>query len=1308
MESYRATATVALLLLQFCLLCCSDAKNGAIRSVRDSLCEGETCHVPPNNFWQLQEMIDSNKFIVLNGAEFSVDDSSDFIVIENVSNLTISGGERGSLIHCSSNSTFGFHLKNTTNVTLTQLRIRNCGVSVTNDVIVQYVSYSCSSSFRAPTPPTLENARSCLLLEDSKNTTLSRIHIENSPGFGLTVIDSPDEDSIDTGNPSLRLTDSTISRSREGCLMLHGTRSMLVESTVIANSTTGIVSHYADLTLRNVDIINCKSSYLGGGHGVVRERLTMNHSSLYMRTQGLHIKNGNVLFFGDNLHLQICRHGELIVSENSVVVFTNPKFTSPNMDIWYSRIKLDSSTMRFTENTVATVQFPGVINEPTITLPYEMVALTVSQMDMINGSSLIISNNSLSDITLVRFSTSLWRTGPDSRVSMTNNIGYFLWAFSNFSLNGHMEITNNSNPTPNSILQVVSSVAEFHGILEVRRNRGIGLGGGMSAFDSELFFNGTASFSDNTALSGGGLSLTSSVMYVSPDAVVDFTSNHAYGVGGAILISSHRQAYACIGLLSCSIQTLLKDSDDSCQIFSITFNQNRAGIAGNAVYGDRQPPACVPTHRQDTCYNCPPPDISDLYIYNGVNDSSDLSSFTSDPTRVCFCDERGIPDCYKVQESVTVHPGENFNLSLAVVGYGLGTVQGAVFSRGRASVSESGVFWRELELEYSQEIPGLECQEVEYSIASEREREQFTLAVDTQSFLVSLGEAMFIASTTTGFPYYSDSFERFSHIPVFVEVDLLPCPVGFQLVRGRCICHEVLLDHDIENCFFSNGTDHILRPVPYWIGLPNDKNSHILIHTHCPFDYCQSEDLNINAETVDVQCQYQRSGVLCGSCREGLSMTLGSSECRTCSNVYLVSITLFAVMGAALVALVALLNMTVSVGSLNGLILFANILQANKDTFLPSASAMISFLSAFIAWLNLDLGIPMCFFDGLTTYVKTWLQFVFPLYILALVGVMIIASNYSTRVTRLLGTNAVSVLATLVLLSYTKILRILITAFSFTTLTGSQDYHSVVWLADGNIKYFQTKHAILFLVALLVLLLLGVPYTVTLTAAPWIQRSKFKWVSSLYNRFKPLFDAYMGPYKDRHRYWTGMLLLARVVLIVLFSSISNTNTVAGPQLNLLFLTLSSSILLALTAAIRPYRNKLLNGLEIFHLSILFIFSSSNLYISSIGTAIGPHAYIYTVLVGICFLVFLGICAGHVWYRVRLYQNGRRRPRQRQEEEEEEEEYPRQWHRARVRPDSEEREMVTISTACEVTRSTADRETERLGYRESVLDLASFN
>ena len=519
------------------------------------------------------------------------------------------------------------------------------------------------------------------------------------------------------------------------------------------------------------------------------------------------------------------------------------------------------------------------------------------------------------------------------------------------------------------------------------------------------------------------------------------------------------------------------------------------------------------------------------------------------------------------------------------------------------------------------------------------------------------------------------------------------------------MCHKILRDNNIETCFFSNGTALILRPPLYWIGVYNDTNTSIIINPYCPFDYCQSENINISAESPNTQCQYHRSGVLCGSCREGLSVILGSSECKTCSNLYLISIIVFILMGVALVTVVTLLNMTVSVGTLNELILFANILQADQITILPQTTyhtrPLIAFLNAFIAWLNLDLGIPMCFFDGLTTYAKTWLQFVFPLYILALVGALIISSNYSTRVTRLLGTNTVSVLATLILLSYTKILSFLITAFSFTILTGSEGYHSVVWLADGNIQYFETKHALLFVVALLVLLLFGVPYTVTLTAAPWIQRSRFKHVSSLYNRFKPLFDAYMGPYKDSHRYWTGMLLLVRVVLIVLFSSIANTDTVAGPQLNHLLLNLSSCALLTLiTALMRPYKKALMNGLEIFYFTILLILSFSNLYVLYISTGIGPHTYIYiyTVLVGICFLVFLGICVGHVWYRVRKHRT-RRRQELPPEREEEMERYP-LWRRARVRAEDEdeEREGVTISTA-------GDPETLSYGERrESLVEL----
>ena len=43
-----------------------------------------------------------------------------------------------------------------------------------------------------------------------------------------------------------------------------------------------------------------------------------------------------------------------------------------------------------------------------------------------------------------------------------------------------------------------------------------------------------------------------------------------------------------------------------------------------------------------------------------------------------------------------------------------------------------------------------------------------------------------------------------------------------------------------------------------------------------------------------------------------------------------------------------------------------------------------------IAWVNLDFGIEICFYNGMDTYSKTWLQFVFPVYIWVLVGLMIL------------------------------------------------------------------------------------------------------------------------------------------------------------------------------------------------------------------------------------------------------------------------------------------------------------------------------
>ena len=83
------------------------------------------------------------------------------------------------------------------------------------------------------------------------------------------------------------------------------------------------------------------------------------------------------------------------------------------------------------------------------------------------------------------------------------------------------------------------------------------------------------------------------------------------------------------------------------------------------------------------------------------------------------------------------------------------------------------------------------------------------------------------------------------------------------------------------------------------------------------------------------------------------------------------------VAGLLLILITMVLNLTVSTGTINGLMFYANIIQAQHKTFFAPESAR-SFLSMFIAWLNLDLGTEACLYDGLNSYVETWLQFCFP------------------------------------------------------------------------------------------------------------------------------------------------------------------------------------------------------------------------------------------------------------------------------------------------------------------------------------------
>ena len=357
-------------------------------------------------------------------------------------------------------------------------------------------------------------------------------------------------------------------------------------------------------------------------------------------------------------------------------------------------------------------------------------------------------------------------------------------------------------------------------------------------------------------------------------------------------------------------------------------------------------------------------------------------------------------------------------------------------------------------------------------------------------------------------------------------------PIGY---RPRHVFINVLQHISSVECNIHDQTTS--RGGTVWIGTYDNKT--VAVSEYCPLHYCKTETVELSLHDTEInstqsQCNYRHDGILCGGCQHGLSLVLGSEKC---SNAYIFLVLPFALVGIAVVFFIKLSNFTICQGTVNGFIFYANVINANKHLYYDQT---INPVTIFIAWFNLDLGIETCFYDGLTAYVKTWLQFVFPIYIWCLAGGIVFLAKYSRGVAKILGNNGpgVPVLATLFLLSYAKIFTTTIKAVSYTTLHTMSG--ELVWSVDGNIDYLGPKHAPLFAAAIAALLLLWLPYTLLLLFGKYLHKVNWRLLTCILLKLKPFLDANYALLHDRHQYWFGMILIVKAV-VLLSSAVSPAN-----------------------------------------------------------------------------------------------------------------------------------------------------------------------
>ena len=712
---------------------------------------------------------------------------------------------------------------------------------------------------------------------------------------------------------------------------------------------------------------------------------------------------------------------------------------------------------------------------------------------------------------------------------------------------------------------------------------------------------------NNSAFKGGALYVipSSFAIQVGYQSSVQFINNTAFDVGGAVYSEMQLNA-PCMFMVTAY----------SAELSFIGNNANRS--IGHHMYGTSvRYRLCDRTHiylankqGKPYCRHQAETTLEHINIsfHPGLNET--LSPVSSDPWRVCLCDSNGKPQCANFSQiftNVSIYRGETFTLSACVVGYNFGTTDGIV----HAGFLYSNSLSRLEKSQYNQPVNNSEkCTIFKYTIHSKSNIQLLSLKtsilpsiyVDKKnSYLlkykkwISLNIATYISHDNGCLG------QELLTTPVFIKVILLQgCPPGLTLRDDptTCSCYSVLTKYRFQ-CSIHNKTGYLKWNSTVWVNATfNESQSNGIIYNRfCPPQYCKSGNKTIIiGEDPNKQCASNRNGILCGACMENFSLAIGSSRCIECPNSHNVALLLaFAAAGVFLVFFILALNLTVTQGLINGLIFYANIVWTYKIILFPSeiqANHWFVFLQVFVAWLNLDFGIESYFFVGLDAYWKTWLQFLFPFYIWAIAGVIIVACRYSSRLTNLIGSRAVPLLATLFLLSYMKFLRTIIDATSIAVIAHyPQNTSYVVWYLDGNLRYCQHPHIYLFLAAMATLVFLWLPYTLLLLFIQPLRRVShlrpLKWI----NKLAPVYDAYFSPLKDKHQYWFGTMLFVRGILLIVLTVTSASN----PELNVFILFLSIAFLFFFISVKHVYKRMTVRVLESATLLNLIVWSAGTLY-----------------------------------------------------------------------------------------------------------------
>ena len=1158
----------------------------------------EPCHTLSEYAHDIDKYVsDNTKFVFLPGTHyldtgFRVSNISSLVLLGDNSSLP---AKLSSRVVCNSSAAM-VAITGVSQLFISTLEVTSCGENVS--VSIKEADSFILTFFHLLNSTTLHVYNSTALLEDTNFTN------NTGTGCGGSV-------RIEYSNVTLNGTNSFA----HGHASEAGGGMCVIGSTITTDGTVNFLENLArgegggaiymsDSTIELMSgtaVAFTNNSAIGRQYGKGGGAIAMTlHSAIYL------MSNAAVVFSGNTATSKFYGGGAVLVLDSSIISL------------------MSDSSMVFTGNTAG--DNGGALR------------MAQSIMTLKSGATMVFANNSAggvaegyggavsisrSTINVSNASIEFTRnTATGEKFESPSGGGAVHMEYSTFNLasKSFMKLTVNSALIGGAILFSYShlNIMSNSSVVFIRNAAfGIlwlkGFGGAVNLLNStiNLMVGTTMEFTENTVTSGvggGAVSLLYSTINLMSNTSIVFTGNRANGKGGAIYVEDEIFSLYCLPdsdrLLRYLDECFFQVPEDYSDIH-LVFDGNSAAV-GSDIYGGMIDRCLLPHHNT----------TNSSTVFNAIADNYSKLRISSPPYQLCHCNE-STNDCLNYIVDYTVYPGETINISVLTMGQRQGPSPAivTVFSNPEFQPVGSSLLpdkWPETTSS---------CSMLGYNVTS----------TDLKDAVYDLAVGV-----------CTDSVNKIS-----LNINFKNCHAFFELTSGTCKCAHAIQPYTVDSVISNQS---IAREGTTWIGYDNMSRNYIA-HLHCPSNYCNSKKVYLNYSDIDKQCNtnHNRKGLLCGECRTNYSLMLGTSRCGKCSDYNLFLLLFFTFAGAALVVLLLVLRLTVAEGTINGFILFVNIFYIRRYQFLGTRSSC-PFLNVFLAWLNLDFGIESCLYDGMDTYQNTWLQFLFPLYIWVLIGIVIFSSRYSSWMTRRLGNNPIAVLATLVLLSYNKILQTIVTVFSPTqlfyynsTCENATPTMHLKWLYDANISFFNGKHITLFITALLVFIFLLLPYTFLLVFGQCLQaKSNFK-IFSWVNRptFKYFLDNYHAPYQNSHRYWTGLMLLVRIVLLIAFAC-DVPNDPSQYMLAIITVVVCVQSWWLILGVSGIYKRQWVGILDMSFVLNLIIMSAATSYCYGQKSCGGDIQSVigYTSL-GVAFLTFIGILTYHLHMQVKGTAFGKR-------------------------------------------------------------------